>query len=102
MVYLSVRDYLDLAKCCLCKLTSAPCLSKQPSALIAVLGDGVQEVRLASPAPTLKICNFQTVKAMTTKFGDFHNNLSENILTSVVLVHHFRRFHGNHILIGMF
>ena len=23
------------------------------------------------PAPTLKIRNFQTVKAMTTKFGDF-------------------------------
>ena len=23
------------------------------------------------PAPTLKIRNFQTIKAMTTKFGDF-------------------------------
>ena len=23
------------------------------------------------PAPTLKICNFRTVKAITTKIGDF-------------------------------
>ena len=26
---------------------------------------------LLEPAPTLKICNFQTVKAITTKFSDF-------------------------------
>ena len=26
---------------------------------------------LLEPAPTLKICNFQTVKAITTKCGDF-------------------------------
>ena len=26
---------------------------------------------LLEPAPTLKICNFQTVKAITTKHGDF-------------------------------
>ena len=26
---------------------------------------------LFKPAPTLKICNFPTVKAITTKFGDF-------------------------------
>ena len=29
-------------------------------------GGGILE-----PAPSLKICHFQTVKAMTTKFGDF-------------------------------
>ena len=47
-------------------------------------------------APTLKIPNFQTFRAMTTKFGDFSENLSGNISTSAFLVH------SNHILTGMF
>ena len=42
---------------------------------------------LSEPAPTLKIRNFQTVKAMTTKFRDFSLHLSGNILTLVSLVH---------------
>ena len=37
--------------------------------------------------PTLKNCNFQSAKAMTTKFGYFSENLSGNILTLVSLVH---------------
>ena len=39
------------------------------------------------PGPTLNICNFQTVKVITTKFGDFSQNLSENVLTSVLFVY---------------
>ena len=34
-------------------------------------GGGGDRAGLLEPAPTLKICNFQAVKAITTKCGDF-------------------------------
>ena len=53
-------------------------------------------------APTIKIRNFQTVEAMTPKFGDFSENLFGNIFTPASLVYRLCRFHDNHILKGTF
>ena len=42
--------------------------------ILSTRGEGGGRARrgvLLEPAPILKIYNFQTVKAMTTKFGDF-------------------------------
>ena len=39
--------------------------------------------RLLRPAPTSKRYNFKTIKAITTKIGDFSKKSSRNILTLV-------------------
>ena len=57
---------------------------------------------LLSPYQTLKLNNFKTVKAMTTKFGDFFYNLSGNILKLIWRAHQHWRFHSNRFLTAMF
>ena len=54
------------------------------------------------PAGTLHVNNFLNIKANTTKLGDFFQNLSGNNWVWHFTVHVTWRFHGNHILTGMF
>ena len=54
------------------------------------------------PVAILDVNNFFNIKAYTTKLGDFFQNLSGNNLIWHVTAHITWRFHGNHILTGMF
>ena len=57
------------------KFASPDRVSKKPLTLSRTeeggWGGGGGGGGLLEPAPTLKICNFQTVKAITAKFDDF-------------------------------
>ena len=57
---------------------------------------------LLRPAPTLKMYNFITIKAITIKFGDFSYRSSGNILALTSRDHHLWRFHGNQFLTAIF
>ena len=64
------------------------------------MGGGVG-VRIL-PAATLDVSNFLNIKANATKLSDFFQNLSGNNLMWHVTAHVTWRFHGDHILTGMF
>ena len=54
------------------------------------------------PAATLDVNNFFNIEGNATKVGDFFQNLTGNNLIWHVTAHVTWRFHGNHILKGVF
>lgn len=52
--------------------------------------------------PTLKACNFKSIKAMDFKFGFFPYNCTANNLAYIIKINGLHFFYGHHILISMF